>query len=222
VRRANAPHSAKNGTERTGFGLNRLERQALLHQAIEENPFVTDEQLAAQFSVSVATIRLDRQMLSIPEARERIRRLAEGLQDSVRALEADEVVGVLSELSLNHFAVSKFTVERIHVFSRTEVARGHFLFAQINSLATALIDAKIALTARSELRFYRPVFLGDTVTAKVEVIAQRGRVSKCKAVSYVRDNLVLGGLIWMLANPLAITERFPSAAWVTLDEEDMF
>ena len=43
------------------------ERQLLLQQTIQENPFVTDEQLATKFNVSVQTIRLDRMELSIPE-----------------------------------------------------------------------------------------------------------------------------------------------------------
>ena len=39
------------------------ERQQLLTENITENPFVTDEQLAAEFNVSVQTIRLDRMEL---------------------------------------------------------------------------------------------------------------------------------------------------------------
>ena len=39
---------------------NKRERQIHLQETIKENPFVTDEELAEQFSVSVQTIRLDR------------------------------------------------------------------------------------------------------------------------------------------------------------------
>ena len=49
------------------------ERQQLLLETLEKNPFVTDEQLASTFNVSVQTIRLDRMELSIPELRERIK-----------------------------------------------------------------------------------------------------------------------------------------------------
>jgi DeoR/GlpR family transcriptional regulator of sugar metabolism len=52
------------------------ERQHLLKTTIEENPFITDEELADRFSVSVQTIRLDRLELSIPELRERIKHVA--------------------------------------------------------------------------------------------------------------------------------------------------
>ena len=52
------------------------ERQRLLQETIRENPFITDEELAEKFSVSVQTIRLDRLELSIPELRERIKHVA--------------------------------------------------------------------------------------------------------------------------------------------------
>ena len=52
------------------------ERQRLLTERISENPFVTDEQLASEFNVSVQTIRLDRMELAIPELRERIKGVA--------------------------------------------------------------------------------------------------------------------------------------------------
>lgn len=39
---------------------------------IRQNPCLTDEDLAKRFSVSAATIRLDRQMLGIPQMRKRI------------------------------------------------------------------------------------------------------------------------------------------------------
>lgn len=53
------------------------ERQQLLQETIKVNPFITDEDLAEKFMVSVQTIRLDRLELSIPELRERIKNVAE-------------------------------------------------------------------------------------------------------------------------------------------------
>ena len=52
------------------------ERQQLLINTIKNNPFITDEDLASEFTVSVQTIRLDRLELSIPELRERIKHVA--------------------------------------------------------------------------------------------------------------------------------------------------
>lgn len=52
------------------------ERQQKLQETIEETPFITDEELARKFGVSIQTIRLDRMELSIPELRERIKLMA--------------------------------------------------------------------------------------------------------------------------------------------------
>lgn len=54
---------------------NKKERQELLQQTIIATPFITDEELAGKFGVSIQTIRLDRLELSIPELRERIKTL---------------------------------------------------------------------------------------------------------------------------------------------------
>ena len=48
------------------------ERREAVVDVIRQNPCLTDEELAKQFSVSAATIRLDRQMLGIPQMRKRI------------------------------------------------------------------------------------------------------------------------------------------------------
>jgi acyl-coenzyme A thioesterase PaaI-like protein len=182
-------------------GLKKSERRAALVRYLAENPFATDEQLAERFQVSVATIRLDRAALSIPEARERIRRLAEQRHDPVRALEQKEVIGEITELELNRCAASVLRIGPEHVFARTGIARGHVLFAQANSLATAVMDADAAVTAKAELRFYRPVRLGEELHARVDVVARRGRVAKCKALVTVSGVPVVEGVIWVVAWP---------------------
>ena len=48
------------------------ERREAITDVIRQNPCLTDEDLAKRFSVSAATIRLDRQMLGIPQMRKRI------------------------------------------------------------------------------------------------------------------------------------------------------
>ena len=48
------------------------ERREAITDVIRQNPCLTDEDLAKRFSVSAATIRLDRQMLGLPQMRQRI------------------------------------------------------------------------------------------------------------------------------------------------------
>lgn len=150
---------------------NKKERQSQLMDTIKENPFITDEELAEKFSVSVQTIRLDRLELSIPELRERIKTVAEKrFEDEVRSLPLDEVIGEIIDMDLDQSAISIFDVKSEHVFKRNKIARGHHLFAQANSLAVAVINDELALTAKANIHFARSVMEGERVIAKAKVI----------------------------------------------------
>lgn len=92
------------------------ERQSLLTEQIADNPFVTDEQLAAEFNVSVQTIRLDRMELAIPELRERIKDVAAKKYDEVKSLPLDEVIGEIIDIEPDNRAISIFDVGEEHVF----------------------------------------------------------------------------------------------------------
>ena len=48
-------------------------------------------------------------------------------------------------------------IKKEHVFKRNKIARGHHLFAQANSLAVAVINDELALTAKAQIRFTRSV-----------------------------------------------------------------
>lgn len=149
------------------------ERQKLLKQTIEDNPFVTDDQLASKFNVSVQTIRLDRMELSIPELRERIKDVAaHNFENEVKTLPIDEVIGEIIDIDLDDRAISIFDVKEEHVFQRNGIARGHHLFAQANSLAVAVIDDDLALTVKSDLTYTKPVHAGNRVVAKAVVTKQ--------------------------------------------------
>src|SRR6478672_92997 len=150
--------------------INKRERQKLLTATINENPFITDEELAEKFSVSVQTIRLDRMELAIPELRERIKHVAEQhVSDEVKSLPIDEVIGEIIDIHLDETAISIFDVKQEHVFKRNKIARGHHLFAQANSLAVAVINDDLALTVHSDIHFLKPVRSGQRVISKAIV-----------------------------------------------------
>jgi len=175
---------------------NKKERQRLLKETIEKTPFITDEELAEKFEVSIQTIRLDRLELSIPELRERIKHVAEqNLKDEVRSLPIDEVIGEIIDLNLDESAISIFEVKKEHVFSRNQIARGHHLFAQANSLAVAVIDDELALTKTANIRFTRQVKENERVVAKAKVKQidhQKGRTF-IEVNSFVGKELVFSG-----------------------------
>ncbi|WAA10671.1 transcription factor FapR [Fervidibacillus albus] len=174
---------------------NKRERQKQLKETIMENPFITDEELAEKFSVSIQTIRLDRLELSIPELRERIKTVAEqNFADQLRSLPIEEVIGEIIDIELDQQAISLLDIKKEHVFSRTHIARGHHLFAQANSLAVAVINDELALTAKANIRFIRQVKLGERVIAKAKVVKEdeKGRTI-VEVKSYVHKELVFIG-----------------------------
>ncbi|GLY10524.1 transcription factor FapR [Bacillus badius] len=172
------------------------ERQIQLQETIADNPFITDEELAEQFQVSVQTIRLDRMELSIPELRERIKHVAEErLTNEVRSLPIEEVIGDVVDIELDKSAISIFDVKREHVFTRNGIARGHHVFAQANSLAVAVINDELALTAKANIRFKRSVYEGERVVAKAKVIDIQAANDRTivEVNSYVGQELVFQG-----------------------------
>ncbi len=139
---------------------------------------MTDEELANKFQVSVQTIRLDRLEKSIPELRERIKSVAEQNYDEVRSLMEHEVIGEIIDLQLDKSAISILDIKEEHVFTRNKIARGHHLFAQANSLAVAVIDDNLALTASANIRFLRSVKMGERVIAKATVSKKKENVRR--------------------------------------------
>lgn len=172
------------------------ERQQMLKETIKENPFITDEDLAEKFQVSVQTIRLDRLELSIPELRERIKYVAEKkFEDEVRSLPLEEVIGEIIDIELDQSAISIFDVREEHVFIRNKIARGHHVFAQANSLAVAVINDELALTAKANIQFKRSVKQGERVIAKAKVLKIDDGLGRTivEVTSYVNNELVFKG-----------------------------
>jgi acyl-coenzyme A thioesterase PaaI-like protein len=176
--------------------ISKKERQQLLTSTIEENPFITDEELAEKFQVSVQTIRLDRLELSIPELRERIKYVAaKKFEDEVRSLPIEEVIGEIIDIDLDKSAISILDIKEEHVFKRNKIARGHHLFAQANSLAVAVINDELALTAKANIQFKRQVNQNERVIAKAKILKideQSGRTF-VEVTSFSNNELVFIG-----------------------------
>ena len=173
--------------------LKKFQRQEELQTHLQEDPFLTDEQLATTFGVSIQTIRLDRLELNIPELRTRIQNVAREGADKIRSLSVQEVVGEIIDIELNNNALSLFIIEREHVFEKNEIARGHFLFAQANSLCVALIDEPLALTTHAEVDFKRPAKLGDKVVAKARVKSMDDNKASIEVESKISNKTIFTG-----------------------------
>ncbi|KYO66772.1 transcription factor FapR [Thermovenabulum gondwanense] len=154
--------------------LPKKERQQELQNLLENDPFLTDEELADIFDVSIQTIRLDRLELKIPELRERIKSVAQKNYSKVRALSAREIVGELVDLELGKRAISILETTDDMTFEKTKIIKGEYIFAFANSLAIAVIDANVALTGVANIKYKYPVVAGQKLVAKAEVTRVRG------------------------------------------------
>jgi acyl-coenzyme A thioesterase PaaI-like protein len=153
------------------------ERHSLLKVKIEENPFLTDEELASLLSVSVPTIRLYRLELGIPELRERIKNVAESNQTQIKTLSGSEIIGELLEFDLGQNAMSVLETTESMVFEKTRIIRGQYIYSMAESLAIAVIDAQVALVGVANVKYKTPVYSGTKLIGKAEVKRSYGNNS---------------------------------------------
>lgn len=183
----------------------KIERLQRLAMYLDRDPFLTDEDLAQIFKVSIQTIRLDRMVLKIPEHRQRLKNVAMGKGTPPRTLSGGEVVGELLDLNVGHYGTSILYVTSDMTLSKTGVLRGHHLFAQANSLAVAVINAEAALTGISRVSFKQPVYCGEKVLAKAVIKSNKGNKYMVKVSSYVKGEVVFLGKFIVFA----IAEEVP-------------
>ncbi len=174
-------------------GLSRNKRREALRAKVAENPFLTDADLADTFGVSVQTIRLDRMALGVPEVRERVKHLAEGSHGEMKALGQTEIVGDLLELELGKRATSVLVTTEDMVLEKSRIVRGHCIFAQADSLAIAVAHAKTALIGLANVKFKRPVRVGERLVARAEVIRMRRSQLVILVNTYVGEEHVFRG-----------------------------
>lgn len=150
--------------------------------------------MAKQCLVSIQTIRLDRMELGIPELRERVKNIAEKSFDEVRSLSLEEVIGEVVTLELDHSGISILEIGPEHVFERNQIARGHYLFAQANSLAVAIVNADLVLTRSAAIRFVRPVKIGEKCIAHAKVVQKQSSRFQVDIITKIQDHVVFQGV----------------------------
>ena len=180
----------------------KLERQRTMVSQLQDNPFLTDEELAELLIVSVPTVRLDRLELGIPELRVRTKDVAEQFYGQIRSLGTGELIGDILELDVGKRGITVLEVKKDMVFSKTKILRGHYLFAQANSLAVALINADVVLTGSASVRYLTPVRLKDKVVAHAEIVDQKGKSYVIKVNSKVGSAEVLRGRFTVVAKEM--------------------
>ncbi|MEB6569606.1 transcription factor FapR [Staphylococcus auricularis] len=177
--------------------MKKQDRQAAIEKEIEANPFITDNELSQRFHVSIQTIRLDRSQLNIPELRTRIKMVAQQNHERIQSIEANEISGYVIDIVPNETATSVIQINEDSVFTRNQIARGHVLFAQANSLCVALIHKPVVLTRESRVKFVKQVKLHDNVHAKARVLEVNEKYFYIEVKSYVQQTQVFEGTFKM-------------------------
>lgn len=178
---------------------------------IEDNPFLTDEDLARVLGVSIQTVRLDRAELEIPEMRMRIKKMARESDQKLRAIAGSEIVGELLDLVVGQTGMSVLEVTAEMTLQKTRVLNGQYLFAQANTLAVGLIDSDAALTGAARVSFKRPVLKGEKVVARAMITAKKLNKYIVRVLSQVKDELVFIGkfMVFDLSEEVKKLENSP-------------
>lgn len=173
--------------------LRKVERENSLKKLVQDNPLLTDEELAEILKVSVSTIRFDRARLGIPEVRERMKEMAEKARSVLRSMSPDEMTGDLIELKLNERGISVLEATKEMAFRNSNIIREIYTFAQASSLAMALIGSEEVLIGRARVSFKHPVKVGDKIVAQGRVAKKKGNKYLISVHSYVNEIEVFVG-----------------------------
>ena len=152
----------------------KIARHKSLKEMIDENLFMTDEELAEYFSVSVPTIRLDRSDLDIPELRKRVKDVAQDNVKKVRSLIAVDLPGELLEIDLNKSGALALETNQRMTFTHSDVVRGQYVYSMAEALAIAVIDSEVALVGVANIKYKHPIHSGEILLAKAEVKRIKG------------------------------------------------
>ena len=172
---------------------NKQQRRRQLARQIEKNPFLTDEELAELFCVSVPTIRLDRMELGIAQHRERVKRLAASSRDKITSLQQNELVGEIIDIQPGQRAVSVMETDRSMVFKKSKVVRGSSIYAMAETLCIAAVGVHSAIVGIANIKYKEPVYAGTQLVAKAEVRRQRGEEFIVWVLIYRKDREVFRG-----------------------------
>jgi acyl-coenzyme A thioesterase PaaI-like protein len=169
------------------------ERHERIRSEVHKNPFISDDDLASILSVSIHTVRSDRRRIGIPEVRKRGKDITHNLFAQARALSQQEMVGVILEIAPDKEGLSLLETTEAMSLEKTRIIRGHILFAQANTLANAVVDAEIALTAEAKIEYIAPAYAGDRILAKAKVVNAQKRKRVVEVLLKTPKELVLHG-----------------------------
>lgn len=147
--------------------MDKNDRRTAIQNLLRQNPCLTDGDLAEKFSVSAATIRLDRQILGIPQMRDRVEHLVAGHgsdpQSGIRILDLE--VGVK--------AVGLFQTNE-DMANGSGMVSAEKLYGASASFAESLAGVSFASTQVGNIKYKVPVTPGTALVMKGRIVLVRG------------------------------------------------
>ncbi|HBK28010.1 MAG TPA: transcription factor [Dialister sp.] len=147
--------------------MDKNDRRIAIQNLLRQNPCLTDGDLAEKFSVSAATIRLDRQILGIPQMRDRVEHLVAGHgndpQGGIRILDLE--VGVK--------AVGLFQTNE-DMANGAGMVSAEKLYGASASFAESLAGVSFASTQVGNIKYKVPVTPGTALVMKGRIVLVRG------------------------------------------------
>ena len=153
------------------------ERRKNIHETVRQNPMLTDSELANLFSVSQATIRLDRQALGIPEMRKRIKNAIQKNMISVDRYHGE--IEIL-QLELNRKGLALITITSDMVDNSGYVPAEKMYGVSVE-LAKRLIGNKLDPTQVGNIKYKTAISAGKKLVVKMKV----ARVKETKEYIYI-------------------------------------
>lgn len=140
-------------------------RRAHMADVLRQDPGKTDQSLAALFGVSVATIRLDRRMMGIPQMKERLEAAIHPEKPS-RDMEIISLEKGKVGLALLHTAEEGNQKEGFIPAER--------LYGLAAKLAALVVGEPFAPTQVGNIKYKKPVSSGERLVAQAKVTHMRG------------------------------------------------
>lgn len=147
--------------------LSKNERRQAIAEILRQNPCLTDVDLAEQFSVSVATVRLDRQTLGIPQMRERVEQVvSDGFPQRKNELK-------IIDLDLGKKGVALFNTTESMIGNEGMVS-AEYLYGAAARMSQCIVGVSFLPTQVGNVKYKIPVEPKTQLIVKGRVVLMRG------------------------------------------------
>lgn len=150
----------------TQIRLDKDTRRERIAAMLRQDPGRTDRSLAEAFGVSVATVRLDRRMLGIPQMRDRLEAAVQGASEHLRDMEI-----IALEKGENGLALVHTTDE---MTGADGIVPAEKLYGISAELAQTVVDQPFAPTQVGNIKYKTPCGSGAQLAVRAKVVRMHG------------------------------------------------